>query len=514
MSLVESKQPILVKSKIKLTIGILVSDRIKYIRKAMEALKPLLEAVPSELIIVDTKGDEGDGSIDICREYTDKIYSFTWCNDFSAARNVCLENARGEWFMYQDDDEWFDDVQELIEFFNSGECERYFSGCYYVKNYDILGDSTLGIVGRMIRRHDNTHFVGRIHEGFNEAFGPCKQFDSFVHHMGYAYYTVEDKKQHQERNLSLLKVELQEKGYTPRNCAQIVQELLASEDTAKEGFEFAQKSMQKIVEMDEVSDSLSQWIITAMVKYCAVYGTYEQTKNQAAFVRAEYRLSQIAELVVAYLMIRASVEADDTECVLENVNIYLKEWDWLQANPDELILQTQLDMPKYYTKECIYDVLYEGARAENNRGYFKAAMTYWNRMPWKDEGFDGSRYFEELQVTQNGYKELLAKKQKEQIYLEMKDLRSVIYEAEPVIRQLLSEERKREAVDLLAGLQETVITLENKVESWIGEGAEQIHVLEHCCEILWLCANTEEKEEAFHLLDEFYAIVGNLVTEE
>ena len=66
-----------VKSDIKLTIGLLVSNRIKYIRQVMEALKPLLESVPCELIAVDTKGAEGDGSIDVVREYIDQIYPFT-----------------------------------------------------------------------------------------------------------------------------------------------------------------------------------------------------------------------------------------------------------------------------------------------------------------------------------------------------------------------------------------------------------------------------------------------------
>ena len=125
----------LIQSDIKLTIGMLVSNHKEYIRNAMEALKPLLDAVPSELIVVDTMGDKTDGSIAIVREYTDKIYPFTWCDDFSAARNVCMEHARGEWFLYVDDDEWFDDVQELIDFFNSGECEEYNSGFYYTKNY-------------------------------------------------------------------------------------------------------------------------------------------------------------------------------------------------------------------------------------------------------------------------------------------------------------------------------------------------------------------------------------------
>ncbi len=109
-----------IESDIKLTIGILVSNHIKYIRKSLNAIQPLLKAIPSELIVVDTVGPENsDGSLDVVKEYTDKIYHFDWINDFSAARNVALKNAKGEWFMYFDDDEYFDDVTEFIYFFNT-----------------------------------------------------------------------------------------------------------------------------------------------------------------------------------------------------------------------------------------------------------------------------------------------------------------------------------------------------------------------------------------------------------
>ena len=59
--------PTYIKSPIKLTICILISNRIAHIRNVMEALQPLLSAVSSELIAVDTKGSATDGSIDIVR---------------------------------------------------------------------------------------------------------------------------------------------------------------------------------------------------------------------------------------------------------------------------------------------------------------------------------------------------------------------------------------------------------------------------------------------------------------
>lgn len=100
-----------------LTISLLVSNRIDTIRKCMDSIKPILDSIPSELIVVDTGST--DGSIDIVREYTDNIVSFDWCDDFAAARNAGLEHAKGEWFLYLDDDEWFEDVTTIIDFFQS-----------------------------------------------------------------------------------------------------------------------------------------------------------------------------------------------------------------------------------------------------------------------------------------------------------------------------------------------------------------------------------------------------------
>ena len=107
------------KEKLKLSISLLVSNSIDTIEKCMNSLVPLLEQVPSELIIVDTGGT--DGSIDIARKYADKVVPFTWCNDFAKARNAGFFEAKGEWFLFLDDDEWFEDVSEIISFFNSGE---------------------------------------------------------------------------------------------------------------------------------------------------------------------------------------------------------------------------------------------------------------------------------------------------------------------------------------------------------------------------------------------------------
>lgn len=349
--------PELIKSEIKLTIGMLVSNHIQYIRKAMEALKPLLEAVPSELVVIDTKGAGTDGSIDVVREYTDRIYPFEWCNDFSAARNFCLDHARGEWFLYVDDDEWFDDVQEFIEFFQNGECEEYFSGYYYTRDYTSGGGYSMGVAGRMVRRTVNTRFVGKVHETFNEVYAPNKLFSCFTHHMGYLFNDRESRKKHQERNLAILSEELKEQGYQPRLCAQIVQELLFVSETAKNGLVFACESIEKLEKQGLILNSYTQWMLVATVRYQAHYGNYITVLKQADMLCKHYKLSQMALLVLAAVVIEEAVRWKDDESALQYAEIYLEQWEWLINHAEEALLQTQMDFPKYYTEERYAEIL-------------------------------------------------------------------------------------------------------------------------------------------------------------
>ena len=122
-----------------LTIGMIVKNEEKYLRQCLTALQPILNSIDSELIIVDTGST--DSTVEIAREFTDKVLFFEWVNDFSAARNYGLERAQGEWFMAVDADEIFMGCDDIIGFFRSGEYRDYNSASFSVRNYsDIKND--------------------------------------------------------------------------------------------------------------------------------------------------------------------------------------------------------------------------------------------------------------------------------------------------------------------------------------------------------------------------------------
>ena len=210
-----------------LTISLLASNRPDTIRKCLDSLRGIREAIACELILVDTSQSEEIHSI-LC-EYTDRVYPFEWCKDFSKARNVGLKKARGEWFLFLDDDEWFIDSEDIIEFFRSGEYKNYGYANYMVRNYMDIHYSSYsdGYVTRMIRLEEDTEFKSKIHEYLAPIRGARKDLSALVGHSGYIYETEEKKRAHFRRNYELLQDMMLEEPDNVRWKMQMAQELSA-----------------------------------------------------------------------------------------------------------------------------------------------------------------------------------------------------------------------------------------------------------------------------------------------
>ncbi len=188
-----------------LTISLLCSGREKTTERCLQSLQWIRQELPSEIVIVDTGCDESVRSI--LKKYSDRIYNFTWCNDFAAARNVGIDNAKGQWFMFIDDDEWFfERPSDLIEFFKSGEYKSFDKASYRIRNYtdEALSRYVDTSVLRLFSINNGERFHGIVHEYVKNSGNRCRYLEDMVGHTGYINVTEEDERRHSARNTPLL----------------------------------------------------------------------------------------------------------------------------------------------------------------------------------------------------------------------------------------------------------------------------------------------------------------------
>ena len=228
------------------TISMLISNRIDTVEKCFESFRPLLEQIPSEFIAVDTVGDEkSDGSIDVARKYADKIVHFEWCDDFAKARNAGLKEARGKWLIYPDDDQWFDDIGPLIDFFSKPELYENYDRVSLMEHSYVSASQIDYSSNRFLKIcaiGPESKFIYPIHEQLKGII--CKnEYDlkeCFVHHVGYIGKLVDKKG---NRNRKIMDKELEK---NPGNLHLWLQQIAGAGGNRDEMLKFAEKSVSEL----------------------------------------------------------------------------------------------------------------------------------------------------------------------------------------------------------------------------------------------------------------------------
>lgn len=234
--------------RIILTISLLTSGTRPELEKCIRSLDHLRQRVPSELLITDT-GCDAEHRAFIEKE-ADRVFDFTWCNDFAAARNVSLFAAQGEWYLYIDDDEWFENTNQIEYFFLSGEYKKHERAGYRQRNYEDFEGKVYNdaVVGRMTAMLPGIHFHGRIHEFLDAEYhdnNECPLMDDFVHHYGYVQGLSGIGQNRQQRNIPMIKAMIEEEPDQERWYYQLLIELIILEQY-DEAAVWAQKALDTI----------------------------------------------------------------------------------------------------------------------------------------------------------------------------------------------------------------------------------------------------------------------------
>ncbi|MBQ8787767.1 MAG: glycosyltransferase [Oscillospiraceae bacterium] len=303
-----------------LTIGMIVKNEEKILRRCLEALQPILKNVDSELIIVDTGST--DSTVEIAKEFTDKVLFYEWTKDFSAARNVGLKQAKGEWFMTVDADEIFLSCNDIINFFNSGEYKEYNSATFAVRNYrneERTGRYVDFYVPRLTKILPETKYVNKVHENFNTYGKPLRLLADVADHYGYIKTRTEEKS---ERNTELLLQRLESEEIKPS----LYRELYEAYNTKADGKEQAEEYLQKGIDLClETKDDYILALYQCRMASCVSKGrneeamkTYEEYFSLSDEIKIKVRNTDLEIIGFASLALYNMHRYDEARKMMES----------------------------------------------------------------------------------------------------------------------------------------------------------------------------------------------------
>ena len=191
-----------------LSLALIVKNEEQNLQRVLQSAQGLYD----ELIIVDTGST--DKTVEIAKNYTDKIYHFDWVKHFAKARNFAFSKCTNPWIMWLDADDYLkaDDVKTIRKFFLEHKDDPnldyiLFNYFYWVEPPTPEGAVQATQLRERIVRREKAIWQGRCHEIIPIFWERSKCIPEVgVYHLRNA----EDRKADGDRNIELMKLAAQE----------------------------------------------------------------------------------------------------------------------------------------------------------------------------------------------------------------------------------------------------------------------------------------------------------------
>ncbi len=148
-----------------LSVCLIVRNEEGNLQRCVNSFK----SIADEIIVTDTGST--DGTVELAKKLGAKVNYFSWCDDFSAARNYCFSQASGDWIFWIDADEELlpDSLEEVRHCLSRDDVFGYL-----VQRRDLtdLSNPDLYTVmwqERLFRNDKNIHHAGRCHSQFQPS---------------------------------------------------------------------------------------------------------------------------------------------------------------------------------------------------------------------------------------------------------------------------------------------------------------------------------------------------------
>lgn len=151
---------------ITISLCMIIKDEEKQLARCLDSVRDVVD----EIIVVDT--GSSDASIEIAKHYSDKVFSYTWHDDFAAARNYSFSFASKDYCMWMDADDVLapKDQEALKELKETLDPQVDIVMMKYNTAFDAQGHPTFSYYReRLVKRTQNFLWEGVIHEAITPS---------------------------------------------------------------------------------------------------------------------------------------------------------------------------------------------------------------------------------------------------------------------------------------------------------------------------------------------------------
>lgn len=179
--------------------------------KALPSLLKNISAIATEIVVVDTGST--DRSKKILKKHPKvRLHSFTWCDDFAAARNTAIEHAREEWILMLDADERLERAEDILLLIDNEEVDAYNLRIINLQPPNSLTKFEIDYLPRLFR-NKGYRYHGLIHEQISPSLEQknAKRKSSNVSIIHHGYQSdVSQGESRWQRNLPLLQKQVEQ----------------------------------------------------------------------------------------------------------------------------------------------------------------------------------------------------------------------------------------------------------------------------------------------------------------
>lgn len=147
---------------VSISLCMIVKNEELILARCLDSLRGLMD----EIIIVDTGST--DSTKEVALRYTDKVYDFSWCDDFAAARNFSFSKATKDYIYAPDADEVLDEANRrkfmMLKSALLPEIEIVTMKYLTPSEYNTVQNATCDIRPKLYKRLRTFSWINPVHE--------------------------------------------------------------------------------------------------------------------------------------------------------------------------------------------------------------------------------------------------------------------------------------------------------------------------------------------------------------